>query len=363
MLSYFKISLFVFLALIHVAEVRCIAIEINAEFEEKLERRITEVTDGLKNQIKDYSKLSQLVGYMDKHIGDDPSFYVTRAWGLLIRCEPHLDEPVWHLWDNVYRKAILMNVESNPYRLGQQIDMLIVRLRVAKKYHDEFSVIRDRKFMCDRMLFCWLKMLLYIDDLWDETRFDANEMVIVPLDEIKGGWASSGPYFFPHPNSITIENKEVREEYRRQVDAAYAKIKQAELQGVAKRVRREKKDGQVVKGFLIAMYSFQPFATSELEVLLKEHKLDEPFAKEVLDAVRKAEREAPPMTEYRDWETADGFFKAKAKFVSSDGKGVTLEKEDGKRTTVPLADLRWSDKIVVSGLTPKSEKPKTDSVP
>jgi DNA modification methylase len=53
MLKYFKILLFVFLALMYIVGGRvCIAIEINAEFEEKLERRITEVTDGLKNPEK-----------------------------------------------------------------------------------------------------------------------------------------------------------------------------------------------------------------------------------------------------------------------------------------------------------------------
>jgi ribonuclease D len=101
---------------------------------------------------------------------------------------------------------------------------------------------------------------------------------------------------------------------------AKEKMKQADLQRLAKAAWRNVKNGEVVKDFLIHMYSIYPFNTSELEELLKEHKVDETFAKEILDAIKKAEKNAPLPSEYRNWQSKDGLFKAKAKYVSFDAE-------------------------------------------
>ncbi|MGL4942368.1 MAG: SHD1 domain-containing protein, partial [Thermoguttaceae bacterium] len=101
------------------------------------------------------------------------------------------------------------------------------------------------------------------------------------------------------------------------------------------------------KKYLIDSYSLHPFATAELEALLKEHKVDDALAKEVLDAVKEAEKNAPPPSDYRNWQTKDGLFKASAKYVSSDGKDVTIEKPDGKQTTIELSALRKADQDYV----------------
>ncbi|MDR1382247.1 MAG: hypothetical protein LBJ67_00150 [Planctomycetaceae bacterium] len=67
--------------------------------------------------------------------------------------------------------------------------------------------------------------------------------------------------------------------------------------------------------------------------------------------IGKSEKEDPPMTEFRNWETINGLFKTKAKFISSDGKTVTIEQENGKQVTLNLEDLRWLDKNVVKEKT------------
>jgi hypothetical protein len=62
------------------------------------------------------------------------------------------------------------------------------------------------------------------------------------------------------------------------------------------------------------------------------------------------------------WEK--GVFRSCPKFISSDSKNVTVEKRDGKQTTVELKLLRKFDQEYVERqLTPKTEIPKTDSQP
>ncbi len=53
-----------------------------------------------------------------------------------------------------------------------------------------------------------------------------------------------------------------------------------------------------VEKFFIDIYSLHPFATAELATLLKEYKVDESFATEILDAVKEAEKNAPPPSDY-----------------------------------------------------------------
>jgi hypothetical protein len=86
---------------------------------------------------------------------------------------------------------------------------------------------------------------------------------------------------------------------------------------------------------------------------LKDNKVEADFAKEILDAVKKAEKNAPPPSNYRNWQSKDGLFKAKAKYVSSDAKNVTLEKENGKQTTIELSVLRDIDQRFVKEQTEK----------
>jgi hypothetical protein len=144
-----------------------------------------------------------------------------------------------------------------------------------------------------------------------------------------------------------IKELDKREKYVRQVKEAQEMFAKADRQRVAKVVRSQKGNGKVVKDFLVDLYSMQPFATSELESLLNEHKVDEAFAKEILDAVKEMEKDAPPPTDFRTWQTSDGLFKAKAKFVSSENNEVTIEKENGQRETLPFDEMRWSDKNFV----------------
>jgi hypothetical protein len=332
----------------------CNAAERHIDYE-KLEKRISEVSEWV--AVKDYANLSRLADYINREISDDPDAYVTTVWKYLKRFERRLDEKTYPIYDEMSQKAINMDVNDLPYRLGQQIDLIGNRYLVAIGYSDERTLTKQRRQMSQKLLSNWQQILSFIDDLWDEQNFDPRSMVEIPNDPELWLGASVGPYTFLHLSPERFKNQETQKKYVKQVKEAKSKIKQANIQREAKKVRFEKKDGQVIKDFLIAVYSLQPFATSELEQLLKDQKVDEVFAKEVLDAVRKTEKEVPPMTEFRDWETSDKLFKAKAKFVSSNGKTVTLEKENGKQMTLNLEDLRWSDKNIVNEKLKEKIKP------
>jgi hypothetical protein len=157
----------------------------------------------------------------------------------------------------------------------------------------------------------------------------------------------------------TIKDPIVKREYTEYLEKRAARLNKASEQKWAKEIVHEDKD--IVKNYIIDSYSLRPFATAELEQLLKTYKFDSALSKEILEAVRKAEQEAPPpISEFRNWETTDGLFKTKAKFISSDGKTVTIEKENGKKVTLNVEDLRWSDKNVIKEKTKKTTDKKSD---
>jgi len=320
----------------------CAAVEKDEVFTRNLYERIKNV-GGWVNK-KEYSKIAELVDYMDEHIGSDPNFYITIAWTILIGNERRINDHVLPLWEHVYAKAVDMDATPYPYRLGQQIDILVSRLRIAKSREEEFLIVKDRKYMSGRMLSCWQRVLSYIDESSYKAQSDPYLMVNVPWAEFKS-FQESGPYCWP-PAKL-IENKEVREKYQKEVNVAITKLKQANLHSAAKQVLSEKRNGTVVKDFLVAIYSLSPFATAELETLLTEHKVDETLAKEILDAVKKAEKDAPPPSDFRNWESFDALFKVTARFVALEGDHVLLERADGKQTNIEFSVLRMVDQKYV----------------
>jgi hypothetical protein len=50
----------------------------------------------------------------------------------------------------------------------------------------------------------------------------------------------------------------------------------------------------------------------------------------------------------RQWESTDGLFKVTAKFISLSKDEVTLEKADGKQTTIEFSVLRAADQEYVN---------------
>jgi hypothetical protein len=323
---------------------------------EKLNKRLGEIPNLIAKN--DYAKLKQIVEYIDDNLADNPSAYVTTARLFLLISERDANDRILALRERVFRKAINQNVDSLPYCLGQQIDILNSHKRILLANDAEFLLINERKYLCQKMIKNIQKIQSYIDKTFDEENFDFRELIEIPEDEpdlLIG--AFNGPYVELNLPSEKIKDKDKREKFERQVAEAKAMIEKADLQREAKRIIKEKYE--TAKLFLATMYSLPPFATSELEKLLKDNKVDATFAKEILDAVKKAEKDVPHPSDYRNWQSTDKLFKTNAKFISLDNGDVTLEKTDGKRTTIELSVLRDIDqRFIKEQLTLKQEKPK-----
>lgn len=297
-------------------------------------------------RLKDYMKLSQLMENISNDFKDDRNILVIMAWHFYMNSVGDSDAKIMVLREKTLQNVINLDLDPFPFRLGQLIDILDSHRRYLLANEDELSLINDRKDISQRIVHDWQKVLSYIDDTWDENSFELSRFVELPDNEPElRGRMSTGPYSILHLPSEKIKDKDKREKFERQVEEAKEMLEKVRLQQQAKRVRKGQQ--RIVKRFLVGVYSMQPFVTAELEAMLTEYKVDEAFAKEILDAVKEAEKNAPPLSEYRTWQSSDGLFKVKAKFVFSDGKNVTLEKENGKRETLPLDEMRWSDRNFV----------------
>ena len=265
---------------------------------EKLERQLSEV-QGLLIPQKDYAKIQELVDYIDTNLAENSDAYVTTAWKFFLVSERGMDVEIQILRERVYQNAINQNVDTLPFRLGQQIDIINNRKRYLLANYGELSLIKDRKNMAQKIIYNLQIIRSHIDEDWDEQKFDPKTLVEIPFDEPDLLMHPlSGPYGFLGLPSEKIKNPETREKFEQQVKKAKEMLEKASLQRTAKDVRARKE--KVVRDFLVEMYSLPPFATSELESLLTEHKVDEAFAKEILDAVKEAEKNPPPPPEPRD---------------------------------------------------------------
>jgi hypothetical protein len=106
--------------------------------------------------------------------------------------------------------------------------------------------------------------------------------------------------------------------------------------------------------FALSAYSKSPRADQELIDLLEKYKYPrEKMLKLLCDL-------EIPYQGFRNWETTDGLFKTTAKFISTQNGEVTIEKGNGKRTTIELKYLRQVDKNFVKELPPQSQLPKSN---
>jgi hypothetical protein len=233
------------------------------------------------------------------------------------------------LIEKLNQKIFEKRPESN-YSKGMQIQAIVYYMLFDP---DEASseILTNRKIRVSKIIELWQSISNSIEPDWS------------PYGRLPPYWppASYTETFHSGQSPDGIKDPIVKKEYTEYLEKREALSNKAIDQQEAKDVVRINKDG--VKKYIIQSYSLRPFATSELEKLLQDNKVDAAFAQEILDAVKKAEKDAPPPSIYRNWQSKDGLFKAKAKFISADDKNVTLEKEDGKQTTIEISVLRTVD--------------------
>ena len=159
------------------------------------------------------------------------------------------------------------------------------------------EILTNRKIRVSKLLEIWQSVFNSIEHDWDSN--DPKNIVrrYSPPASFKG-------IFISGMSPDSIKDPIVKKEYTEYLAKRESLSEKAIAQKQAKDVVREKRD--CLKKYIIYSYSLRPFATSELELLLKDCKLEQAFAKEILDAVKTAERDAPPPSDYRTWISKDG---------------------------------------------------------
>jgi hypothetical protein len=94
--------------------------------------------------------------------------------------------------------------------------------------------------------------------------------------------------------------------------------------------------------YIVKLYSVEPRADGELLELFSRSQYPE------VEKVRILMELNIPYKNYRTWESDRRKFRTNAKFISIDNRSrVTLEKPDGKQTTIDLHRLRAADRIYI----------------
>ncbi|MDR1484458.1 MAG: hypothetical protein LBT09_06505 [Planctomycetaceae bacterium] len=109
--------------------------------------------------------------------------------------------------------------------------------------------------------------------------------------------------------------------------------------------------------FALRAYSESPRADRELIDLLEKYKYPKENMLKLLCDLEI------PYKGFRNWESTDGMFKTTAKFVSFDKGEVTIEKGNGRHTSIELKYLRKADKDFVNKQTQTNSKPPVNNQP
>ncbi|MDR0392153.1 MAG: hypothetical protein LBH59_09620, partial [Planctomycetaceae bacterium] len=182
---------------------------------------------------------------------------------------------------------------------------------------------------CTKLISIWSDVMKRIDAKWEPENipkiFEENQIVengFVPP-------ASYGKSFRSGMDFSDAEDPATRKSYQEYNDKMQRFSTKASEQINIRKVRRMNLD--FVKRFLIDAYSLPPYRASELEMMLKDNKVDEAMSKEILAAVRNAEKERPD-DGFRIWRSSDKLFKAEAKFISTEEIIVNGKQVDQKIT-------------------------------
>ena len=105
--------------------------------------------------------------------------------------------------------------------------------------------------------------------------------------------------------------------------------------------------------FICNAYERKPRADDELIQTVEKHELPEDVRIKILSKIGIVYKG------FRRWQSTDGLFQTTAKFITLDKGEVTLEKADGKRTTIELSALRQEDQdYVKSQLETEKQTPE-----
>jgi hypothetical protein len=263
-----------------------------------------------------------------------------------------------------------LNLQDN-HIVEIQGDQISSFLYVDLKLQDEVNDCNPyiRKKYCTKLMSIWSDVIGRIDAQWESGKipkhFEDNQTVKDGM-MVMNGFVPPESYGKSYNSGMDFSNVEdpaTRKAYQEYRD---------KMQYLSTKISEQKKLRTIqwlyldfIKRFLIDAYSLPPYRTVELETILKENKVDSAMSKEILDAVRKTEKERPD-DGFRIWRSSDKLFKSEAKFISADDiivngkptndKKITLEKRNGKQTTIDLSTLRQLDKDYIERTTNQNKK-------
>jgi hypothetical protein len=306
----------------------------------------------IKGKDADTTAVNREIKQLEKMYEASPDFYVA-AMSQVVRVlfrENRDNDNKWSLLLETLTKRILSKFPQDSGNKGYQINIIFNCMPLDPEDSPKRTTA-NRTIRVSKILELWYVVSATIEADWD---FNDPKNILEPYsppNSYQGGFKVG-----MSPQGITDE--EVKKEYTEYLEKREALAEKSIEQKRAKDVVREDKDG--VKKYIIDSYSIHPFATAELETLLTKYKVEKAFAKEILDAVKQAEKDALPLSDFRTWQSKDKLFKTTAKFISLDKGNVTIEKSDGKRVTIELDAFRDVDqRFVKDQLTAKPAVPVT----
>ncbi|MGL6193826.1 MAG: SHD1 domain-containing protein [Thermoguttaceae bacterium] len=267
---------------------------------------------------------------------DSRNFYVqflSAAMTLLLKL-PENDK--YSLDIDSYEKKIIEKKPDSVIAKGEQIQVLWRLLsNLDSRLHgaDDFATMR--RTLTFRLIEIWSEIELLKDDNWDA---DSDKCKPAPAEgSIKFIISGLDPSMLTDPFE-----RQKYEEYIERVEKYWKKDSE---QKSCRSLLDKMRIGTI--NCIQAAYILPPYKTEELQKAFLDYKTDALFIDEAMIPLK--EHITKIQLGFRAWKSTDDLFKVEAKFISFDekNKNVTLEKADGKRTTIELSALRQLDQDYV----------------
>jgi hypothetical protein len=236
----------------------------------------------------------------------------------------------------------------------QQLDICWFRLTFAKIEEEQSfngkKTAQVRKDKCE----AFLALSKIIHDLTNPEYVDQSTYVNIFPEPDESD--KTNQLLLPNMPPSDIKNPKTRQKYEEALWINRKNILEYNIQRMMSDLQPNVK--QVFLEYVLKTYSEEPRADQELIDLLEKYEYPETAKAKLLLELNI------PYKGVRNWESTDKLFKATAKFISLDDKGeVTLEKENGKQTTIELSVLRKEDQDYVKERLKPNETPDSANEP
>lgn len=244
--------------------------------DDAIEKRVIQIIDSIDTDIKNNNQNKAIVALetLAQITKKYPDYYVYSMKKAIFCFESCREFYSLETFRN-YITEICAPVPLEIVGVGNQIDLVLLYLHkrdVHKLSKQNFAKIRKQD--TSMLLVLWNKCE-------NASNIDNKEL------QYPDSFFGNGPFVVDHHTPVFQDIKE-EERYKTYI---------VNIKNIAQK-NRDKKDAifileqkkeNVIKS-LVSLYSQPPFDTHELATLLKEYNIDKEFSKEILDAVKKADK-------------------------------------------------------------------------